>query len=131
MVLILRNDFITLKHFLANVEHLEDDQRIYFSLYRPTGNIVFPKKMDNSIYEAPKILNILLECLNILNENFGTTILLFNLSTVLNILMTLNQILISEDLEQLDAEKASNSVFEFVMLVVSSIISNMKISAVY
>lgn len=126
-VLIVKNDFVAFKHFLSNLENLKNDNRFLSSLYRPKGNVIFPYLTSNSIYQAPKVLNILLECLDILNENFGITVLLFNISTVLNILFALNKILISEDLEGLDAENASKNIFQLLLLVVSMIESTIEV----
>lgn len=127
MALSLKNDFVALKYFLTNSVQPESTELKYFSLYRPVGvsNIIFPKfsvlnQILRRLQEVPKMINILFECIDLLNENLGIIILLYNFSTVVIILSSLNSLLVAAELNQLNADEISFRICEFLVFLVSN-----------
>lgn len=124
-ILQLKNNFRAVRIFLANTVGLEDN--IYqFTLYRPSeGTITFPATIigDKTLFgltEVSKMLSILFECMDIVNQIFGVVIMLINMSTVLTILTSLNTLLVSAETNQLTIEIVIDCIFEALIFLVGA-----------
>ncbi|CAH1995667.1 unnamed protein product [Acanthoscelides obtectus] len=118
-ILLLRNDFVSLKVFL--MEAFGTSKYPYFNFLgvdRPAPLFVVGPKASHCLVEATKVLNILFECVDICNKVFGVVILLMSFSTVITILSSINTTLIMMQEKTLTVEIFSNNVCEFFIFLI-------------
>nr|CAH7768612.1 unnamed protein product [Callosobruchus chinensis] len=118
-ILLLRNDFISLKSFLmdsfGSAKYLRSS---FLGTNSPNLTFVVGPKALNGLLEATKVLNILFECVDICNKVFGVVILLMSFCTVITILSSFNTTLIMLQEKTLTIEVFINNACDFFIFLI-------------